>query len=124
MSREPVTGQHDVDPTTAADPGFRFVARHRPTRSRRQSSFSADRTPHTPPGSRSSSTAASCSWRRNKIAEQRVPGEPGERMFVAPSGGYEPSMSDEVAPQPEKDPEDWVTAEEPMTGAQGSYLRT
>ena len=23
-----------------------------------------------------------------------------------------------------KDPEDWVTGDEPMTGAQGSYLRT
>jgi hypothetical protein len=33
-------------------------------------------------------------------------------------------MSDEVTPQPEKDPEDWVTAEEPMTGPQESYLRT
>jgi Protein of unknown function (DUF3072) len=33
-------------------------------------------------------------------------------------------MNDEVTPQPEKDPEDWVTAEEPMTGPQESYLRT
>jgi len=33
-------------------------------------------------------------------------------------------MSDEVTPQPEKDPADWVTAEEPMTGPQESYLRT
>ena len=24
----------------------------------------------------------------------------------------------------EKDPEDWVTGDEPMTGAQGSYLKT
>ena len=30
------------------------------------------------------------------------------------------------APQetPEKDPEDWVTGDEPMTGAQRSYLET
>jgi Protein of unknown function (DUF3072) len=27
-------------------------------------------------------------------------------------------------PRPEKDPEDWVTGEEPMTGPQESYLRT
>ena len=33
-------------------------------------------------------------------------------------------MGDEVTPQPEKDPQDWVTAEEPMTGPQESYLRT
>ena len=25
---------------------------------------------------------------------------------------------------PEKDPDDWVTGDEPMTGAQASYLRT
>ena len=33
-------------------------------------------------------------------------------------------MNNEVTPQPQKDPEDWVTAEEPMTGPQESYLRT
>jgi hypothetical protein len=27
-------------------------------------------------------------------------------------------------PTPEKDPEDWVTGDEPMTGAQESYLKT
>ncbi len=27
-------------------------------------------------------------------------------------------------PNPAKDPDDWVTGEEPMTGAQASYLRT
>lgn len=31
----------------------------------------------------------------------------------------------QTAPRnPEKDPEDWVTAEEPMTGPQASYLET
>jgi hypothetical protein len=33
-----------------------------------------------------------------------------------------------ITPDPEsnqlKDPEDWVTGEEPMTGAQASYLKT
>jgi hypothetical protein len=28
------------------------------------------------------------------------------------------------APTPEKDPEDWVTGDEPMTGPQQSYLNT
>lgn len=34
--------------------------------------------------------------------------------------------ADRGAPQrdPSKDPEDWVTGEEPMTGPQESYLRT
>ncbi|GAA4419248.1 DUF3072 domain-containing protein [Actinokineospora soli] len=32
-------------------------------------------------------------------------------------------MSD-VEPNPEKDPDDWVTGDEPMTGPQRSYLRT
>jgi hypothetical protein len=31
---------------------------------------------------------------------------------------------DKVQPNPEKDPEDWVTGEEPMTGPQMSYLKT
>lgn len=30
----------------------------------------------------------------------------------------------EVHPNPEKDPSDWVTGDEPMTGPQMSYLRT
>lgn len=36
-------------------------------------------------------------------------------------------MSDDkqnVNPNPEKDPQDWVTGDEPMTGPQMSYLRT
>ena len=33
-------------------------------------------------------------------------------------------MEDEVRPNPEKDPDDWVTGDEPMTGAQASYLQT
>ncbi len=30
----------------------------------------------------------------------------------------------ETTPNPEKDPQDWVTGDEPMTGPQSSYLRT
>ena len=33
-------------------------------------------------------------------------------------------MSDRPAPNPAKDPEDWVTGDEPMTGPQASYLST
>ena len=34
-------------------------------------------------------------------------------------------MSDaQTTPNPEKDPEDWVTGDEPMTGPQASYLKT
>lgn len=34
-------------------------------------------------------------------------------------------MTDRDVPNtPEKDPEDWVTGDEPMTGPQASYLRT
>jgi hypothetical protein len=29
-----------------------------------------------------------------------------------------------ATPNPEKDPEDWTTGEEPMTGPQRSYLQT
>ena len=31
---------------------------------------------------------------------------------------------DQVQPSPEKEPQDWVTGDEPMTGPQASYLRT
>ena len=30
----------------------------------------------------------------------------------------------QVTPNPEKDPDDWVTGDEPMTGPQQSYLHT
>ncbi len=33
-------------------------------------------------------------------------------------------MSDQPTPNPAKDPEDWVTGDEPMTGPQQSYLST
>ena len=33
-------------------------------------------------------------------------------------------MADGPEQSPEKDPEDWVTGDEPMTGAQASYLKT
>ena len=34
------------------------------------------------------------------------------------------AMADQVNPNPEKDPGEWVTGEEPMTGPQASYLQT
>jgi hypothetical protein len=33
-------------------------------------------------------------------------------------------MSDQPTPNPAKDPDDWVTGDEPMTGPQQSYLST
>ena len=32
--------------------------------------------------------------------------------------------ADATTPNPEKDPDDWVTGDEPMTGPQASYLQT
>jgi len=32
--------------------------------------------------------------------------------------------TDDVRTNPEKDPDDWVTGDEPMTGPQESYLQT
>jgi Protein of unknown function (DUF3072) len=34
------------------------------------------------------------------------------------------SSTTEVTPSAEKDPSDWVTGDQPMTGPQGSYLHT
>ena len=33
-------------------------------------------------------------------------------------------MSDQTTSNPAKDPDDWVTGDEPMTGPQQSYLQT
>ena len=35
-----------------------------------------------------------------------------------------PTVFEGVTPSPEKDPADWVTGDEPMTGPQASYLST
>ena len=36
----------------------------------------------------------------------------------------QPQRQDDTPSNTEKDPEDWVTGDEPMTGAQASYLQT
>jgi hypothetical protein len=36
----------------------------------------------------------------------------------------QPQRQDDTPTNTEKDPEDWVTGDEPMTGAQASYLQT
>jgi hypothetical protein len=33
-------------------------------------------------------------------------------------------VTSEVVPVPDKDPKDWITGDEPMTGPQESYLHT
>ncbi len=47
----------------------------------------------------------------------------GSGQRNADGGGRSTDRSAE-RPGPEKDPEDWVTGGEPMTGAQESYLKT
>ena len=34
------------------------------------------------------------------------------------------AQTSDVQPNPERDPDEWVTGDEPMTGPQQSYLRT
>jgi hypothetical protein len=34
------------------------------------------------------------------------------------------AQTGEIQPNPERDPDEWVTGDEPMTGPQQSYLRT
>jgi len=61
-------------------------------------------------------------------AEPAVPTLTGPTDPAGPAGQAEPEMLG--APRPEdptsaeKDPDDWVTGQEPMTGAQRSYLDT
>jgi Protein of unknown function (DUF3072) len=46
-------------------------------------------------------------------------------VFVRPSAGTPTSMSDQLqGTNLDKDPDDWKTGDEPMTGAQASYLKT
>ena len=60
--------------------------------------------------------------------EHRRWGRPGTTWVSLWNGssGYSAVMadSDPTQPNPEKDPEDWVTGEEPATGPQLSYLQT
>ncbi len=37
---------------------------------------------------------------------------------------HNPKTDPDPASNTEKNPDDWVTGDEPMTGAQGSYLKT
>lgn len=37
---------------------------------------------------------------------------------------HNPKLDDQPASNTEKDPEDWVSGDDPMTGAQASYLTT
>jgi Protein of unknown function (DUF3072) len=41
-----------------------------------------------------------------------------------PNPKTEPDLAEGGASNLEKDPSDWVTGDEPMTGAQASYLKT
>ena len=40
------------------------------------------------------------------------------------SDAHNPKLDDQPGSNTQKDPDDWVTGDEPMTGAQASYLRT
>ena len=43
---------------------------------------------------------------------------------MADSHEHNPKLDPDPGSNTEKDPDDWVTGEEPMTGAQASYLKT
>ena len=46
------------------------------------------------------------------------------RLAFAPAGNASRVTDEAPDRTPEKDTEDWVTGDEPMTGPQASYLRT
>ena len=54
--------------------------------------------------------------------------QPGDAEASAAGGagqpGDQPGEQQPTGSNVEKDPEEWVTGEEPMTGAQASYLKT
>jgi hypothetical protein len=47
-----------------------------------------------------------------------------EETEVTENDDVTANVTADVTPNPEKDPDDWVTGDEPMTGPQASYLRT
>jgi Protein of unknown function (DUF3072) len=47
-----------------------------------------------------------------------------QREHKNPRGAENPKASPDPSSNRIKDPEDWVTGHEPMTGAQASYLKT
>lgn len=48
-----------------------------------------------------------------------------ERVYASVRVGMQTTMTtQQPTPRPDKDPEDWVTGDEPMTGPQNSYLHT
>jgi hypothetical protein len=51
-------------------------------------------------------------------------GRPDEAGAVQDDPGAGSGAGQGVEQRPEKDPEDWVTGDEPMTGPQSSYLQT
>ena len=57
---------------------------------------------------------------------QSGPGEPGYsgEVNVGEEGASESSPEGGVQGSPKKDPDEWTTGDEPMTGAQASYLET
>lgn len=42
----------------------------------------------------------------------------------AARAGHNPKVAEDPGSNTIKDPDDWVSGDEPMTGAQGSYLKT
>jgi hypothetical protein len=51
-------------------------------------------------------------------------GDNPKKPSEAQAGGNEGRKPDDAASNRIKDPSDWVTGDEPMTGAQKSYLKT
>ena len=49
---------------------------------------------------------------------------PGVALVSARPDGVQRNMANASMGSPEKDPEDWTTRDEPMTGPQRSYLET
>jgi hypothetical protein len=47
-----------------------------------------------------------------------------QRQHKDPPGAENPKANPDPSSNRLKDPEDWVTGDEPMTGAQASYLKT
>ena len=58
------------------------------------------------------------------MSDTTLPDEPSRDDRVTPEPGTLGARGDDTATSASKDPSEWVTGDEPMTGAQRSYLDT
>ncbi len=61
---------------------------------------------------------------KRRAHDPDAPAPGGEARHVEPNPNLNPKTTPDPESNGEKDPADWVSGDDPMTGAQASYLKT